>query len=151
MFERTRSAIPIHPFRRVFLAFPFRPQALEIVESVLRPEIESRGMACVTLRNEPSASLIDSILATVSTCDGVIGLLTESNPNVLFELGVACGVGLPAILISDDPSFAAMLKDSHPVVPITSGPLAIDRLVTAMELAALRHSQSSNVKAVSRR
>jgi hypothetical protein len=85
--------------KRCFVAAP--PGSLAVV----RPLLEEAGLEAVVPTDLPQAgsTVSEAITQAVGSADVVLGVLGETSPrsNVLFELGMAVGLGRPTIILAD--------------------------------------------------
>lgn len=70
---------------------PAGDEGAEKIRKLLREVLEQQGARHVNIYDHmiPGASITETILSEIQTADLVIADLTGSNPNVLYELGVA--------------------------------------------------------------
>jgi len=86
----------------------------DTVSRVLREnEVEPVGVDD-TAKVTAGARWVDEIYGLLRSCDFVIADITRQNPNVVFQLGVAHGLGKPFIVLisegADSPSIPSFLS-----------------------------------------
>ena len=126
---------------------PHDAGAARVRDTVSRA-LRTNGIEPITLESElgPGALWVDHLSALLRSVDFVIADVSRKNPNVLFELGVAHGLGKPIVLLlnaeggaatlpSDLMGFQALVYD-----PADLGPLAT-RLDRTVPLVASRMVQ----------
>jgi nucleoside 2-deoxyribosyltransferase len=127
---------------RLFIAYPFQPGAQAIVDSLIRPVLRRQGIQCVTgVDKERRRDVVESLRETIASCSALVAVVTGSNPNVFFEIGIASTLAKPCLLLASAESDAAMLQDTYPVITITSAEHAMHEL--GCHLSNLRHVQES--------
>ena len=91
---------------KCLLLFDMGAQRLrDIVQRVLR----QNSIEPVSLESEqtPGAAFVDQLFGLLRSSDFVIGDISRKNANVIFELGVAHGLGKPIVLLLSAKSDAA--------------------------------------------
>ena len=74
-----------------------------IWQVVIRPTIQASGDSCVRADDILAPGpIINDILRSIQESDYIIADLTEQNPNVYYELGLAHASGKPVILITQN-------------------------------------------------
>lgn len=86
-----------------FVALPFEPEFGKIYEEVIKPACEDVGYDVNKADSiESHRNILEDIVKGIANTDLLIADLTTSNPNVFYELGIANGIGIPTILITQD-------------------------------------------------
>lgn len=83
------------------MLFPHHKSTIElakVVRSVLREQAVAR-IAPFEEATQTGALWVDSMVARLHQADFVIADISGRNPNVLFELGIAHGLGKPFVLL----------------------------------------------------
>ena len=91
--------------KKCFVAMPYtKDHSLqEVYQAAIRPAVEFAGFDCVRADEITSAGVvIEHILKETYEADVVIADMTGSNPNVMYELGLAHGLAKPVILLTQD-------------------------------------------------
>ncbi|MEV4508315.1 hypothetical protein AB0K00_05085 [Dactylosporangium sp. NPDC049525] len=86
-----------------FMIMPFGPDDLQIVyEDFIKPVVESKcGFECVRGDDMFGSNVVMAdVLAAIQKARVVIADLTERNPNVFYEVGIAHALDVPVLLIS---------------------------------------------------
>ncbi|MBI4296715.1 MAG: hypothetical protein HY667_06330 [Chloroflexi bacterium] len=84
-----------------FVLMPFKPEFNRIYESVLQPTIKAAGLN--PLRADEIFSptpIVEDIWVHIAKSRLVIADVTDKNPNVFYELGLAHAIGAPVIVIT---------------------------------------------------
>ena len=89
--------------RTCFVLMPFSPTFNGIWQTVLRPTVQASGDICFRADDIFAPGLImNDILRSIREADYIIADLTEQNPNVYYELGLAHALTKPVILITQN-------------------------------------------------
>lgn len=88
----------------VFVLMPFKPTFNEILQNCIKPIIQDEfKMRCETAKEIFQAGpIMEQIWSYINRAKFIIGDLTEKNPNVFYELGLAHTVGKEVILIAQE-------------------------------------------------
>src|SRR5438094_10056047 len=84
-----------------FVIMPFRPELNKVYERLIKPSLEEEGFrvsradSSIDLRN-----ILDDIIDGIATADLIIAEVTDVNANVFYELGVAHGLDIPTLMIT---------------------------------------------------
>lgn len=105
---------------RIFVAYPFRPDAQATVDAVIRPVLQNLGLSCVTghEKTRGQREFLDGLRASISSCSALVAIVSGRNPNVFFEIGMASTMGKPCLLLAAAESDAAMLQSIYPIICI---------------------------------
>jgi len=89
--------------RECFVLMPFVEKMRPVFEDHIVPACESRGLR-VTRADQifSSRPIIDDVLDSVRSAHFIIADLTDSNPNVCYEVGVCHALGKEVILITQN-------------------------------------------------
>lgn len=88
--------------KMVFVAMPFRPDFQDLYKYAIRPALEELGLKI--WKADEKISNIDvmcKICHGIQECSHVIANISDWNPNVLFEMGLAYGTGKNVVLIKN--------------------------------------------------
>jgi hypothetical protein len=88
--------------KMVFVAMPFRPDFQDLYKYAIRPALEELGLKI--WKADEKISNIDimcKICHGIQECSFVIANISDWNPNVLFEMGLAYGTGKNVVLIKN--------------------------------------------------
>lgn len=86
-----------------FVLMPFSKKwSNRIYEKLIRKNIEKLGLQCLRADELSGRIIIEDIWTKINQCSFIIADVTEVNPNVMYELGIAHTIGKPAILITQD-------------------------------------------------
>jgi hypothetical protein len=89
----------------VFAAMPFSGEYDDTYFVAMAPAAEKVGAACVRLdKEEFCGDIVSKIQSTIRESVAVIGDLSETKPNVMYEIGYAHALGKPVVHISSSPS-----------------------------------------------
>jgi hypothetical protein len=88
----------------VFVLMPFAEGLNRIYQTIIKPTIESVGLVCRRADDyKTSRAIIQDIWKAICEARIVIADLTDLNPNVMYELGIAHTVGKETVLIYQRP------------------------------------------------
>jgi len=97
--------------RLAFVLMPFAEDLTRVYTSIIKPTVEARGLVCRRADDfKTNKAIIQDIWKAICEARIVIADLTDLNPNVMYELGIAHTVGKETILIyqrgrGKDPEF----------------------------------------------
>lgn len=97
-----RKRHPTKSAKFAFVLMPFKPALTEVYQLVVKPAVERvTGFRCMRADDiyGPTAIMADVWKAIVDS-KIVIADLTDRNPNVFYELGLAHAMGKPVVMIS---------------------------------------------------
>ena len=84
-----------------FVLMPFSPAFDDAYRLAIKPACEAAGSYAERVDEQIfSGSILERIYNQISKCDLVIADLSERNPNVFYEAGIAHAIGAEVILIS---------------------------------------------------
>jgi nucleoside 2-deoxyribosyltransferase len=89
---------------QAFVALPSRLANSPVAEA-LTDALKEHGVqisSATTATTEKAIAVSEQIHADLRRADFVVADLTDRNPNVIFELGMAVGLGKPVLLLSQD-------------------------------------------------
>jgi hypothetical protein len=90
--------------RLVFVLMPFTEDLTRIYQTIIKPTVEFMGLVCRRADDyKSSRAIIQDIWKAICEARIVIADLTDLNPNVMYELGIAHTVGKETILIYQRP------------------------------------------------
>ncbi|HWC49434.1 MAG TPA: toll/interleukin-1 receptor domain-containing protein [Solirubrobacterales bacterium] len=90
--------------RQIFAAMPFAPEYSDTYWVAMREAAKAIDAGCVRVDEiDYVGDVVAKILELITKSDAVIADLSESAPNVLFELGFAFALGKTCILICSTP------------------------------------------------
>src|SRR5438552_4008695 len=84
-----------------FVIMPFRPELNKVYEEVIKSSLQEEGFgvsradSSIDLRN-----ILDDIVDGIATADLIIADVTDVNANVFYELGLAHGLDIPTLMIT---------------------------------------------------
>ena len=83
-----------------FVIMPFADDLTKIYQEIIKPCVEAHGLACRRADDlRTNRAIMDDIWKSICEARLVIADLTQGNPNVFYELGIAHTVGKDTILI----------------------------------------------------
>ena len=88
---------------RAFVIMPFDAEARPVYQDFIRPTLVNLGFdvsRADDLLNQQN--ILADILSSIASTDLIIVDLTDSNPNVYYELGLAHALNKPTILLGQD-------------------------------------------------
>ncbi|MGD8779297.1 MAG: hypothetical protein PVH88_10100 [Ignavibacteria bacterium] len=84
-----------------FVIMPFDALFQSQYENVIKPSIESLGIKCIRGNEIYSRqNIMSDIWKSIRECRFILAELTERNPNVMYEIGLAHAIGKPTILLT---------------------------------------------------
>lgn len=107
--EGEASATPRHPSaaassRTVFAAMPFSSEYSDVYWVAMTAAASSIGAACIRVdRDDFNGDITARIKELIARSVAVIADMSTSNPNVLYEVGYAHGLGLPCVAVCSTP------------------------------------------------
>lgn len=91
------------PKPRVFVIMPFSESFEDVYTQFIEPLFEKAGFSVTKASNiENQRNIIQDILEGLHTSDLIVADLSDSNPNVFYELGIAHAWKKPVILLTQD-------------------------------------------------
>jgi hypothetical protein len=84
-----------------FVVMPFEPLYLAEYERVIKPALESAGLACV--RGDEiyaNQAIVQDIWLSIRRSRMVVAELSGRNPNVMYEIGLAHAIGKPIVFLT---------------------------------------------------
>jgi hypothetical protein len=100
----------------VFILMPFKDELNAVYNTIIKPTVESMGLACHRADDyKTNKAIIQDIWKSICEAKIVIADLTNLNPNVMYELGIAHTVGKETIMITQrgDKEFKFPFDISH--------------------------------------
>ncbi|WP_255151337.1 nucleoside 2-deoxyribosyltransferase [Halorarius halobius] len=89
--------------RNAFVILPFNEQFEELYKDIIEPVLEEEGYEVNKADSMGSQrNIIEDVIKGIVNSDLLIADLTNLNPNVFYELGIAHGIGVPTVLITQD-------------------------------------------------
>ena len=90
-----------------FVLMPFDEELDWVYEDLIKPAFELAGFETLRADNiDSQQNILKDIVAEIAESDVVVADLTESNPNVYYELGLAHALRKQVILMSQDVGMA---------------------------------------------
>lgn len=85
-----------------FVLMPFKKEWSDEVFKLIKNTIESIGFQCVRADNLNGPIIIEDIWIKINQAGIIIADVTDKNPNVMYEVGIAHTVGRPTILLTQN-------------------------------------------------
>ena len=86
----------------VFVIIPFRDQFFEIYDDHLEPVVNELGLKCKKADDIfTSRNIVEDIWTNIAKSRLIIADLSNRNPNVFYEIGIAHAIGKDVVLITD--------------------------------------------------
>ena len=102
--RRARPKVRRAPRKSVFVAMPFKPQYDDTYLVAIQPASLAAGAASARIDHAQfTGDIVREIESRIARCRAVVADLSESRPNVLYEVGVAHALGRPVIQICSTP------------------------------------------------
>lgn len=91
--------------RFVFVCMPFQREFDNLYEAAIKPVVEECGYKCVRADEiEHNSTILGQIIDRIEGCHLVIAEMTNSNPNVMYEVGYAHASGKDVVLLTNSVS-----------------------------------------------
>lgn len=98
--KKTRSQVDE---KMVFVAMPFKDEFKDIYETGILLAINELGMKCVRVDEQVfTGPIVDKINDNILKANVIVAEITEYNPNVFYELGLAHGYNKKVIMLTLD-------------------------------------------------
>ena len=98
--------------RRAFLAMPFRPELRWVRESIRQAAQElSISLRAVDETLAPGDEIVAGIRQEIRECSFAYVVLSDLNPNVMYELGLLHEASKPTVLLADRDTLARLPFD----------------------------------------
>ena len=89
-----------HPKKKIFVAMPFAEEMTDVWKLGIRDTVRRLGLVCERLDEESFVGdILPQIKLRIEACSLVIADLSDSNPNVILEVGYAWGKERPTLLL----------------------------------------------------
>jgi len=96
---------------QVFMAIPFSAGYTDFYEEFIATPVREAGLAPLRIDQMPTEAkrrhIVDKIEESIARSLFVIADVTDWNPNVVYEVGLACGISKPIVLLCDERNFDA--------------------------------------------
>lgn len=103
-----------------FLAMPFRPELRWVREAIRRATMElSIQLRAVDETLAPGEEIVSGIRQEIRACSLAYVVLTDLNPNVMYELGLLHEASKPTILLADKDSVGSLPFDIRTRMVVT--------------------------------
>lgn len=90
---------------KTFVLMPLRREHDEIYYKIIKPSIEAAVSGMICLRADEiglAGSILRDIISGIAGADVVVADLTDRNPNVFYELGIAHSISEKTVMITRD-------------------------------------------------
>lgn len=92
-------------YKLCFVLMPFTKEWSDrVYKNYIRSNIEDIGLQCLRADNLTGQIIIEDIWTKINQAAFIIADVTDKNPNVMYELGIAHTLGKPVILITQNTS-----------------------------------------------
>lgn len=116
-----------------FVLMPFRDPLNEIYQDHIKPTVEGFGLRCQRADDIYNVnSIMEDVWEQVCRARVLVAELTERNPNVFYELGMAHTIGKNAILIAQNIEDVPFDLRHQRVIPYQYTPRGVGRLREAL-------------------
>ena len=89
--------------RHAFVLMPFDEKLDWVYEELIKPAFESAGFETLRADNiDSQQNILKDIVTAIAESDVVVADLTDANPNVYYELGLAHALRKQVVLLSQD-------------------------------------------------
>jgi hypothetical protein len=87
--------------KEAFVIIPFAPEFDRVYDRVIKPTCEDLGYEVSKADStDTQQNILRDVITGIANADLLIADLTDSNANVFYEAGVADGLGIPTVLIT---------------------------------------------------
>ena len=87
--------------KSVFVLMPFDEDFDSVYEHFLKPVLEDAGLNVLRADDiQSQQSILKDIIKNINESDLILADLTDANPNVFYELGIAHAFGKPVVLVT---------------------------------------------------
>ena len=87
--------------KSVFVLMPFDEDFDSVYEHLLKPVLEDAGLDVLRADDiQSQQSILKDIIKNINESDLILADLTDANPNVFYELGIAHAFGKPVVLVT---------------------------------------------------
>ncbi len=98
---RARNLVP--EVNLCFVLMPFKPSFERLFNEKIKPTVHSCGFKCIKANDLYSPTpIIEDIWIHIFKSQVIIADVTNRNPNVFYEMGIAHTIGKPVIIITQD-------------------------------------------------
>ena len=118
----------------VFVVMPFADDLTKIYNNVVKPTLEAEG--CTVKRADEFVShqnLLKDIIPRIFEADLIVAELTNKNPNVYYELGIAHSLNKPTILLVQNIEELLFDLASYRAVPYSENYVDIEKLKSTLQ------------------
>ncbi|UFW51126.1 MULTISPECIES: hypothetical protein [Bradyrhizobium] len=133
------------PPSKLLVLLPFDASARPLRDVVGKVVRASHGEPLFLDEIRPGAVWADEVYRLIGISDAVIADVTRHNPNVMFEIGIAHGLGKPLVLLIDDAASANLPSDlaGYQFIPYSSSNFSpfLDRLGRTIQQVVHRREQ----------
>lgn len=104
LFKKLEKTTKVKTGDTCFVMMPFADPLGSYYEKVYKPAVEKAGLTPIRADNElfGTGKIIDQIWTGINSAKVLIAELTDRNPNVFYELGLAHALQKPVVLISSN-------------------------------------------------
>jgi nucleoside 2-deoxyribosyltransferase len=128
--------------RDAFVLIPFTPDFDAIYERAIKPICEEAGYEVNKAdTTDTQGNILRDIIEGIDSADILVVDLTNSNPNVFYEAGIADGLGVPTVLITQDIESVPFDLDKYNMIKYENDAAGIGKLEEELENAVGKHSE----------
>lgn len=128
--------------RNAFVLIPFTDAFNAIYERSIKPICEEAGYEVNKAdTTDAQGSILREIIEGIDNADVLIVDLTNSNPNVFYEAGIADGLGVPTILITQDIDSVPFDLDGYNMIEYKDNSAGIMEFEDDLENNVGKHSE----------
>jgi len=103
-FSKLEKSTKVKSDDSCFVMMPFANPIGTYYEKIFKPAIEKAGLIPIRADNDifGTGKIIDQIFSGIKSAKVLIAVLTDRNPNVFYELGLAHALNKPVVLVSSN-------------------------------------------------
>jgi len=125
---------------KAFVILPFEPQFNKVYSEVIKPICEELGYEVNKADSINShQNILQDIVKGIYEADLLIADLTTSNTNVFYELGIAHGLGIPTVLITQDIDEVPFDLTAYKIIEYSTDFTEIDELREELKDTGEKH------------
>ena len=134
------------PRYRCFLALPFSPEFSVVREAVSKGASEA-GFKIVSPDQRPvlpGSTIREALIGELARADCIVADITDQNPNVYFELGLAQAMGKGLLIIANKRSMNRVPFDLREflIIGYEDGAVALSELMRRVNASLSKYRQS---------
>lgn len=119
--------------KKAFVIMPFAEEHNDVLTFAILPAMTECGYTVVRADNLTDQNILRRIMAGMATSDIVIAVISGLNANVMYELGLAHGLCIAAVVLTDDIDAVPFDLRSYQVLPYSSNVKDVEKLKVSLQ------------------